>query len=188
LNETNIKQGSGRAIGLRFGIITGVLYAILLFFRYHFFASNPLSFGLFAVISYIIILMMYLFTGIARKKELGGFADYKDIFTSIFIAILITEAAYIIFNLIYLRFVDPSFWENFRTNSLSYLQKKGLTDEQIEQQMKGMKDLDKQTKTWALIKGYGYSVIIDCIFGFIFTAILRRKKPVFEELPADTKL
>jgi len=182
-----MKQGSGQAIGLRFGIITGCIYAILLFFRYRFFASNPVSFGLFAVVTYIIILMMYLFTGITRKKELGGFGSYKEIFTSIFIAILITEAVYIIFNLVYLRFVNPSFWENFRTTTLSYLQNKGLTDEQIDQQMKGFKDMDKQTKTWALIKGYGYSVIIDSIFGFIFAGILRKKKPEFEEISADPK-
>src|SRR5882762_3023476 len=116
-------------VGLRFGLLTGLLYVVLLFVRYNFFTSNPVSFGLCAIVSYLIILMMYLFTGIARKKELGGYADFKEIFTSIFIAILIAEAVYVIFNLIYLKFVDPSFWDNFRANTLAYLQKKGLTDE-----------------------------------------------------------
>ncbi len=182
-----MKKGSAQTIGLRFGIMTGIIYAILLFFRYRFFATNPLAFGLFAVVSYIIILLMYLVAGIARRKELGGFGEYKEIFTSIFIAILITEAAYILFNFIYLRFVDPAFWDHFRSNAMAYLQTKGLTDEEIEQQMKGFKDMDKQTKTWALIKGYGFSVIIDCIFGFIIAAILRRKKPI-DETSAVPKL
>jgi Protein of unknown function (DUF4199) len=174
-------------IGIRFGLLTGLLYMILLFLRYKLFASNPLSFGLCAVTSYLIILIMYLFAGIARKKELGGYADFKEIFTSIFIAILITEAAYIVFNLVYLKFVDPSFWENFKTNTLIYLQKKPLTDEQIDQQMKSFRDMNKQTNPVNLIKGYGYSVIIDCVFGLIFAIILRKAKPEFKEILEEPK-
>ena len=175
------------SIGLRFGLLTGLLYVVLLFLRYNFFASNPFSFGLCAIVSYLIILMMYLFAGMARKKELGGYADFKEIFTSIFIAILITEAVYIIFNLVYLKYVDPSFWENFKANMLTYLQKKGLTDDQIDQQMKNFKNVDQQTKPAGLLKGYGYSVIMDSIFGLIFAAILRKTKPVFEEIIEDSK-
>ena len=78
--------------GLRFGLIIGLIYAILLFVRFNFFAGSPLSFGLFAIVSYLLILVLYLFAGISRKKELGGYADFKDIFQTIFISILITEA------------------------------------------------------------------------------------------------
>ena len=110
--------------GLRFGLITGLLYIVLLFLRYNFFAGSPVSFGLFAVVSYLVILMMYLFTGIFRKKELGGYGDLKEIFQSIFIAILITEVVYIIFNLIYIKFVDPAFWENFKATTCYSLKRK----------------------------------------------------------------
>src|SRR5271169_6223703 len=105
------------SIGLRFGFITGLLYAVLLFFRYHFFASSPISFGLFAIVSYFIILMMYLFTGITRKRQLDGYGELKEIFQSIFIAILIAELAYVLFNLIYIKFVEPAFWENFKATT-----------------------------------------------------------------------
>src|SRR5450432_4357352 len=182
-----MKPTSKYTIGLRFGLLTGLLYVVLLFFRYNFFASNPLSFGLCAITSYLIILMMYLFTGIARKKELGGYADFREIFTSIFIAILITELVYIGFNLVYFKFVDPSFWQNFKTNTLIFLQTKHLTDEQVDQQMKSFKDMDKQTTPANLIKGYGYSVIIDCVFGLIFAIILRKAKPAIEEISAEPR-
>jgi hypothetical protein len=174
-------------VGLRFGLLTGLLYVVLLFLRYRLFASTPVSFGLFAFVSYIIILLMYLFTGIARKKQLGGFGEFKEIFQSIFIAILIAEMVYIIFNIIYTKFVDPSFWENFKVTTFSYLQKKGLTEDQIDQQMKSFKDVDQQMKPVALLKGYGFGVIMDSIFGLIFAAIIRKKKPVFEEILAKPK-
>jgi FlaA1/EpsC-like NDP-sugar epimerase len=174
-------------IGLRYGFIAGLLYVILLFCRYKFFASNPLSFVICAVVSYLIILMMYLFTGIARKKELGGYADFKEIFTSIFIAILITEGVYIVFNLVYFKFVDPSFWKNFEITTTIFLQKQRLTDEQVEQQMKSFKDMGKQTNPFNLIKGYGTSVIIDCVFGLIFASILRKSRPATVKISEEPK-
>jgi hypothetical protein len=183
-----MNPASKYTIGIRFGILTGLIYVVFLFLRYSYFASNPLSFGLFAIVSYVLILLVYLFTGIARKKELGGYGDFKEIFQSIFIAILIAEAVYVMFNLIYIKYVDPAFWENFKATTLSYLEKKGLTDDQIDQQMKGFKDMDQQMKPVGLLKGYGFSIVMDSVFGLVFAAILRKKKPVFEETPEAPKL
>jgi Protein of unknown function (DUF4199) len=174
-------------IGLRYGFITGLLYFILLFFRFKFFATNPASFAVFAVVSYLVILLMYLFAAIARKNELGGYAPMKEIFTSVFVVILITELVFIIFNLIYFKILDPSFWENFRTATLVNLQKAHAPQEQIEQQMKSFKDMQEQSSPGSLIKGYGISVIIDSIFGLIFAIILRKQNPASKNLLEDPK-
>jgi len=146
--------------------------------RYHFAASNPILIGVFAILSYLVILLLFLFTGIARKKELGGSGDMKEIFQSIFIAILITELFYILFNLVYFKFIDPAFWENFKATSLSIMEKAGLTKEEIDEKMKGFKDIGQETKPLGLIKGYGTAVVVDSVFGLIFAALLRKKKPV----------
>src|SRR5258708_28377040 len=128
-------------IGLRYGFITGLLYFILLFCRFKFFSSNPRYFVTFAVVSYLIILIMYLFTAIARKNELGGYADLKEIFTSVFIVILITVLVYIIFNIVYFIKVDPAFWENFQASTLIKLQMLHIPGVQIELHMKIFKDM-----------------------------------------------
>jgi hypothetical protein len=174
-----MNKASRYNLGIRFGLLIGVIYVILLYVRYHFAASNPILIGVFSILSYLIILVLFLFTGIARKKELGGSGDMKEIFQSIFIAILITELFYILFNLIYFKFVDPAFWENFRVTSLSIMEKAGLTKEEIDEKMKGFKDVGQETKPMGLIKGYGTAVVVDSVFGLIFAALLRKKKPVF---------
>jgi hypothetical protein len=164
--------------GIRFGLLTGVIYVFLLFVRYHFAASNPIFIGLFAILSYFVILVLYLFTGIARKKELGGSGEMKEIFQSIFITILIAELFYVFFNLIYFKFVDPAFWNHFKATSLTIMEKAGLTKEEIDEKMKGFKDVGQETNPMGLVKGYGTSVVMDSIFGLIFAAILRKKKPI----------
>jgi len=173
-----MNKASKYNLGIRFGLLIGVIYVILLYVRYHFAASNPILIGVFAILSYLVILLLFLFTGIARKKELGGSGEMKEIFQSIFIAILITELFYILFNLVYFKFIDPAFWENFKATSLSIMEKAGLTKEEIDEKMKGFKDVGQETKPMGLIKGYGTAVVVDSVFGLIFAALLRKKKPV----------
>ena len=174
-------------IGLRYGFVTGLLYFILLFCRFKFFSSNPWYFVVSAVVSYLIILTMYLFTAIARKKELGGYAATKEIFTSVFIVILITELLYIIFNLVYFKIADPAFWENFQATTRAQLQLAHIPEEQIAQQMKNFKDMETQSSPGNLIKGYGVSVVIDSVFGLIFAIILRKPNPPIKKFLADPK-
>jgi len=175
-------------VGLRFGLITGLSYAILLYLRYRIFNSNPVSFGVCTAVSYLIILLMYTFAGIAQKKELGGYGEMKDIFQGIFISILITEMAYIIFNFIYLKYIDPSFWDNYRSKSIQYYHAVQLTDAQIGQIMNNLKDVDKETRPFGLLKGYGFAVVVDSIFGLIVAAILRKRKPVIAGTFEEPKL
>ncbi len=172
---------SKNRIGLRYGLITGLLYFILLFCRYKFFSYNPRYFVSFAVVAYLIIVMMYLFTAIARKNELGGYADLKEIFTAVFIVILITELSYIIFNLVYFKIVDPAFWENFQASTPIALQKAHVPEEQIGQQMKSFKEMEIQSHPGNLIGGYGISVVIDSVFGLIFAIILRKRNPAIKK-------
>jgi hypothetical protein len=184
---TDLTPSSKYSIPLRFGLITGLIYIVLLFFRYKYFASNPVHFGLSALVTYVIILTMYLFTGIARKKELGGYGESREIFQSIFIVILITELVFILFNLIYLKYIDPAFWQNLKATSLSYYQSLHMTGEQMEQRMKSFKDVNQQSTPIGLLKGYGFSVIIDSLFGLIFASLLRKKKPASLEVLEKTK-
>ena len=173
-------QKTDYTIGIRYGLITALIYICLLFCRYSFFASSPTSFSSFAIASFFIILIMYFLTGIARRKQLGGYAEIKEIFQSVFIAILITEAAYIVFNFIYLKYVNPGFVDRFQATALAYYRMENLTAEQISMEMKDVKTLFDAVKPAGLIKGFGITVVVDSIFGFIFAAILRKKKTLPE--------
>jgi|SRR5450432_560273 hypothetical protein len=176
-----MQPASRYVIGIRFGLITGFLYAILLFCRYHFFSSDPTTYFSFILASYVVILFAFLFTGIARKKELGGFAEVREIFQSIFIAILITEFIYVLFIFIYMKRIDPGFMNHFRESALAFYHQKGLGVSEIDMRMKGVDSLAEQAKPAGLVKGFGTAVVVDSVFGFIFSFILRKQKPSSEE-------
>ena len=110
-----------------------------------------------------------------------GYADFKDIFQTIFIAIIITEIVYVVFNAVYLKYVDPSFFDNFKLVTRNFLEKSGLSQDQVDEKMKTFDDANKQLTPLGLIKGFGTWVVIDSIIGMIYAAILRKKKDIFQE-------
>jgi hypothetical protein len=183
-----MQQTSKYSIGLRFGIMTGFIYMILLFVRYKYFGTSPVSFFWISLSGYAIVFLMYLFTGIARKKQLGGYGEIREIFQSIFIAILIAELFYVVFNFIYLKWVDPGFWGNFRSDSLALYRRLGLPEEEIKERIRGIQSLEDNVKPSGLIKGFGAAVVMDSIIGFIFAVILRRKKPIPKTVQEEPKL
>lgn len=173
-------QTSKYTIGLRYGIITGLVYITLLLIRFHFFGAKPFYFFIVTILSFLVILLLYFFAGLARKKELDGEGEIREIFQSIFIVILIAELFYVLFNLVYFKYVNPDFWDNFKAVSMEFYEKSGIPKDQIEEQMKSFKDSGQATTPMGLVRGYGTSVVIDSIFGFIFAFFLRKKKPGFK--------
>ena len=169
------------SIGLQFGIAGGVIYCILLLIRFKYFATDPLSYGGFAVSSYLFFLILFYFTGVARRKQLDGSADFKEIFQAILLAIIVTELAYAIFNFIYLMYVEPGFFDRFSATSKINFKKAGWTDERIGLQMDKLKDAFTQLSPVNALKGMGMWIVIDCIFGLIFSTILKTNKQNLQE-------
>ena len=177
-----MQSRSKYAVGLQYGLPGAIICCLLLYLRFRFFASSPQAFGGFAITSYLFFLVLFYFTGVARKKQLGGDADFKEIFQSILIAIVLTELAYALFNFVYLTYIEPSFFERFSSTAVANFKQEGWSDERIKLQMEKLKDTYAQLSPINALKGMGMWIVIDCIFGLIFSFTLK-KKPV---LPAKS--
>jgi hypothetical protein len=164
-------------IGLIYGIIGALIYAVLLFFRYTRFATDPVSFGGFASISFIIMLIFFFIAARARKKQLGAYAPFREIFQSVLLTILITEIGYAIFNLVYLHYINPGFFANFKETTRALLVKGGMEKEKVEAQLSTFDNIDKQYSIANIAKGLGMWVLIDSIFGVIYASVLKKTKP-----------
>lgn len=162
--------------GLKWGIAGALLYIILLYFRYVHFATDPVTFGGFASLSYIVILVFFFFAARARRKQGNGLASFRDIFQSILLTILITELGYAIFNLIYLHYIKPDFFLVFKEKTRVLLQKANLEKEKIDIQLSTFDNIAKQYTLANIAKGFGMWILIDCIFGVIYSSLLKKTK------------
>lgn len=176
----SLNQHSKFGTGLKFGIIAGAIYILLLLIRYMFFASNPMIFTGAIFVSYLIIVFFFVLAANARKKELGGYANIKEIFSTIFMVILIAELCYAIFNYIYLNFIDPNFYPHYLQATIEYMRSKGVGEEVLNHQIDKLQDQMKQMKSISnTLTGLATWLIVDSIFGIIIALVTKKDKPAF---------
>jgi hypothetical protein len=183
--EANLTKSNNVKNGLTFGVIIGLIYCISLFLRYNMISSGVIMIGLIAFLFYVGVIAMLFFCGIKRRNELGGFIELKDAFQTIFVAILIAELIYAIFNFIYLKFIDPGYFDKMKTAMEAFMEKTIKDDDKREQALDNFREKFEKQKTWALtlkgtVLGYLMWIAITGVFGFIAALIIRKKRPVFE--------
>ncbi len=98
-----------------------------------------------------------------------------------FIAVLIFELFYAVFNYIYLKYIDPHFYERFKNATEAYLQNAKATQDQIDKTI-GSIDVDAPQKMnlFDLLKSYLFFVAISGAFAFLFALIIKRKGTPFQ--------
>ena len=124
--ETNI------SFGVKWGIIIGFVYSVLLLMRYTTGATNPVMLGLWAFFGYLLVLILLLVSGFQLRKKNGGFIEIKEAFKILFLCVLIFELFYAIFNLIYLKYVNPNFFHSLRDSTEALLIKSNQPQEKID--------------------------------------------------------
>lgn len=164
------------SVGIIYGVIGAIIYTILLYIRYTKFATDPGTFGFFSTGSYIAILVFFFFAARARKMQTGGIATFKEIFQSLLLTILITEFGYAVFNLVYLHKINPLFFDQFRENTKLMLTKAGFDKDRMELQLSGFDNMKTQYTIANIVKGLGMWMLIDCIFGVIYSSVLKKTK------------
>src|SRR4051812_47178176 len=107
-HESNISHG------VKWGIIIGVVYCFLLWLRYSTGASNLMILGTWTFVGYAIVLALLLVSGFLLRKKLGGYVELKEVFKILFLSVLIYEFFYTIFNFIYMKYIDPAFFDRLR--------------------------------------------------------------------------
>ena len=168
------------ATPLKFGVIIGLVYCILIFCQDQFFYANPLTFSLTKLVCYLIILGGYFYTCYLAKSELGGYISFKECLRAILVVIVITELFYFVFSTIYIKYIDPDFFEKLKTAWTAFFNKNKVPQDKINDTMQKFNDAGKIT-FGSLVQSYGFSILIDAVFGVIICAILRKNRPVFEQ-------
>ncbi len=164
---------------ITWGLITGLVYVVLILLQNMFFANNVVSFGLVKTLCYLVIIGFFVATALNARKLNGGLISLQEAFGAIFVAILIAEAFYGVFNLIYVKYIDPNFLEKVTNGSIEMLEKANMPQEKIDEAVANMKEgQKKQYSIGAQIQGYLFSVIIDSIFAIIIAAIIKKDKKV----------
>lgn len=175
-----MQKESNISFGVKWGIIIGVAYTILLLLRYSTGATNPIMLGLWAFVGYIIVLTMLLVSGFQLRKKNGGFIEMKEAFKILFLSVLIFELFYALFNFIYLKYVNPEFFHRLKDATEELLIKSNQPQEKIDEMLAKMDEqAASNMKILDVLKSYLISISISGVFALIFALIVRKRKDPF---------
>jgi len=166
--------------GVKWGIIIGFIYSVFLLLRYGTGATNPILLALWAFLGYAIVLVILLISGFQLRKKNGGFIELKEAFKILFLSVLIFELFYALFNFIYLKYVNPNFFQTLKESTEALLQKSNQSQEKIDEMLDKM-DVQAAANTNFLdvVKSYLISISISGVFALIFALIIKRRKDPF---------
>jgi hypothetical protein len=174
--ETNVSHG------LKWGVIIGIVYCFFLFLRYTFGGTNPMMLSLWTFLGYVVVLILLYISGSMRRKQLGGYIELKDAFQTMFIAVLGFEFFYMAFNFLYLKFVNPAFFQNLKDSVEAYMIKNNVDQEQID---KALENFDTQAaknmNLGSSLLSLAFSVAISGVFAMIFALMLKKKREPFAD-------
>lgn len=171
------------AHGVKWGLIIGAVYAVLVFIRYYFGYGNAIAFGLLTYLGFPVALVLLFISGRQLRKANGGYIEMRDLFKSLFISVLIFEAFYMLVTFIYLKFIRPDFFDKLieSTENLMIMTKR--PQKEIDDVVSNFKQAQEQTKGIGILdilKTYLYSVGTTGLFALLFAFIIKRKPPAYE--------
>ncbi len=165
---------------VKWGLIISVVYCVFLFLRYEMGESNPLIFSGLAFVGYVIILVLMLVSGFQIRKKLGGYIELQQAFKAIFIAVLIFELAYAVFNFIYLKYINPDFFLHLRDSTERMLTEAGQSQSEIDKVINSI-DVDAPRKMgiFDVLKSYLVGVAITGALAFLMALIIKKKPDAY---------
>jgi prepilin signal peptidase PulO-like enzyme (type II secretory pathway) len=167
-------ENNRNTIAIRFGVIAalvGILYSLVLQLT-----DNVGNFGL-GLLSYVITIVVLTIAINNYKKENNGFLSFKEGFSIGLIFIAIQSLLVSVYSYIYTKFIDTAFLENLKELQKVEMEKRGMSDDQIDQAM--------AISEWAFnpeisaVSGFVFNLFVGLIISLIVVAFMKKESDKF---------
>ncbi len=168
--------------GVQFGLILGLIYCVLLFWRWSN-VSNLFMIGMTSLLGYLIIIGLLFWEAAARKKAEGGFIDIKNLFQTLFISVLIFELFYSVYNYIHFSYIDTHIVDKMKAALNAAFEKAGnqFSEDRKTEALSNLDQYNNYANILKIIRGYFISVAVSGIIAILVALIMRKNRPEFEE-------
>jgi hypothetical protein len=173
MEETNTPTISTKSVGIRFGIIYGII-SVAYFLIITIMGQNA-SQGVWSWLSYLIIAVFVFLAHKYYKDNGNGFMTYGQGMGITFWQALISVAISSPITYIYIKFIDTGFIDMIKDKQIEAMEQRGMSEEQIDQAMKiaGAFTSPEAILGFGLIGG----LIVILIVGLIVSIFTQKKNP-----------
>lgn len=179
-----------RRYGIFLGILLGVIVTVLTVFPMYYYASSS-SFWMViigpVITGFLLPLIAAIMLTLRLRKKIGGFWDYRQAVTGIFIMLLVATVISSLAGLAFEKYIDSDMRErylrNISNNSIEFMERAGANTEDIDTQLERIDEqIDNMEEATLLttIRGMMISIIVVFVIALIFAAIFKRERPVFQ--------
>lgn len=171
--------------GLKYGLIAALVAINITCFAYIINKALLLNMWLGLFLMGLNIVFMIL-AARATKKQLGGYANFKDLLGPSFLTYFISTAIATLFSGYFMYVViDPSLIADLEEYTIQstyeMLQRFGASDSMIEQQIDELKETDLTPTLGKTVLGIMFSSILGFIIAAIIALIMKKNKPLLVE-------
>lgn len=169
--------------GYTYGLISGLIIVVIALLQY--LGGVEMYLSPIGYVSYLVMITMAVLAALRSRKDNDGALTFSEAlkitFTVFAISLLLqTVFAYILFN-----FVDVSFKQALAQEVLNKTERMmhrfGASDEQIGKAIDAQRGTDQFT-IGKMLLGYAFTCIVFFILSLLIAAIVKKNKPVFNQL------
>lgn len=173
--ETQVQPATSVAVGIRFGLLTGLVSIIFSFILFVTQADqSPVRW-----LGLLILIGAMVMAHNTFKREHGGFLNYSEGLAIGAVMSGVSGALTTAFNYVYMKFVDPEYMGRVMELTRAKMEEKGqMTDDQIDQAMSMAQKFS--SGGWMLVFGVVGSLVIGFLIALVVSAITKNAKPEFE--------
>lgn len=170
------------------GLLLGVIMLILGIVTFYIMISMESALGVIAVpiiFSVILPIAVTIFFTIDLRKKIGGFWDFKQATTGIFIMCIVSFAIQTVGrDLLFAKFIEPDMAQKTQDAvvkaTTAMMEKSGAPQEKIDKQIEStQKQFDSQVNPTVgkVVQGIGTSILLVFVLALILAAFFKRKAP-----------
>lgn len=163
--------------GLILGGISIVLVLIIYVVNFEWLVSMKML-----LITLIISIGYAAYSGIAYRKEIGGYMAFGKAFQHGLIMFMVSSFIYTLFSIVLYTVIDPELPSKLTdaavANAESMMQSFGMPEDKMEEALDQARvDTEKRFTISGMLLGFVYSIIMNAIFALISGAIVKKKEP-----------
>ncbi len=164
-------------IAIRYGLIWGV--ATILFYLTLYLVTGKLETGVFlGFLVFAAGLGIMYFIGISRRNELGGYINWKEAMTHIWVGAMISVILSTLFTIILYNFIDPSLIEQLKELQIKTLEsfRNNLGDKATDEQIDKIQNSNPFGFLNSLLLIAG-GIVVQFLFSCIIALAVKKEDP-----------
>jgi hypothetical protein len=180
------------------GLLYGIIILVLTILSFYFITSVAKSMIMLVlgpvVFSFVIPVALAVFFSFDLRKKIGGFWDFRQATTGLFIMFFVTYAVSTIGNMAFSKFIEPDMVEKmktvFVTTTTQALEKQGVDQDTIDKKVTDIEanfDGQKDVSIGKVAKGVGIAIIMDFVIALIFAAFFKKEPLLLADNVSDNE-